>query len=46
MTETLNFGHCDLRFIWNLSFVIWDLAGDISAEKSIITQKTQFFDTK
>ncbi len=46
MTESLNLGHCDLRFIWNLSFVIWDLAGDISAEKSIIPQKTQFFDTE
>lgn len=37
MIENLNFGHCDLRFIWNLGFVIWDLSGEISAEKSIIT---------
>jgi len=46
MTENLNFGNCDLRFIWNLSFVIWDLTDDISAEKSIITQKTPFSETK
>jgi hypothetical protein len=22
-----NLGHCILRFVWNLSFVIWDLIG-------------------
>ena len=46
MTEKLNFGHCELRFIWNLSFVIWDLTDDISEEKSIRTLWTKFIATK
>jgi hypothetical protein len=25
--EVWNFGHCNLRFVWNLGFVIWDLIG-------------------
>jgi hypothetical protein len=30
--QVLNFGHCDLGFIWILSFVIWNLANYHSAE--------------
>jgi hypothetical protein len=25
--QVWNFGHCILRFVWDLGFVIWDLTG-------------------
>jgi hypothetical protein len=42
MLEVLNFGHCDLNFIWNLNFVIWDFIGQIIIGKASGTKEPGF----